>query len=131
MTYVYIPAPPFWCDHHSPCHLRQSDAQFLLQKQGDVLPDFCRENLVLNSNAIGKHRLGPRPFKSQTSKPLCMQSPESQCQNHVFIANFRKLRFCQNKGLSLDRRYGVLNSFPTHVQTFEPKNQDFLSSTLD
>ena len=59
------------------------------------------------------------------------QSPDSQCQNHIFIANFRKLRFYQNKRLSLDRRCGVPNTFPTHNQTSRPKNQDFLPSTLD
>ena len=50
---------------------------------------------------------------------------------HVFIANVQKLRFYQNKGLSLDKRCGVLNTFPTCNQTSEPKNQDFLPSTLD
>ena len=40
-------------------------------------------------DTLGKHRLGPHPFKSETSKPLppppkFMQSPESQCQNHFF-----------------------------------------------
>ena len=83
------------------------------------------------SNAIGKHRLGPHPFKSQTSKPPCMQSPGSQCQNHVFTANFWKLRFYQNNGLSSDKRCGVPNTFPTCNQTPRPKNQDFLPSTLD
>ena len=28
-------------------------------------------------------------------------------------------------------RYGVPNTFPTRNQTSKPKNQDFLSSTLD
>ena len=60
-----------------------------------------------------------------------MQSPENQYQNHVFIANLQKLRFYQNKGLSLDKRCGVPNTFPTHNQTFGLKNQDFLPSTLD
>ena len=60
-----------------------------------------------------------------------MQSPESQCQNHVFTANLQQLRFYQNKGLFLDRRYGVFNTFPTHNQTSGPKNQDFLPSILD
>ena len=29
---IYIPTRPFWCDYHSPCHLRQSNAQFLSRK---------------------------------------------------------------------------------------------------
>ena len=48
-----------------------------------------------------------------------------------FTANLQKLRFYQNKGLSLDRRYGVPNTFPTRNQTSGLKNQDFLPSTLD
>ena len=60
-----------------------------------------------------------------------MQSLENQYQNHVFTTNFQKLRFYQNKELSLDRRYGVPNTFPTRNQTSEPKNQDFLSPILD
>ena len=74
--------------------------------------DFRFGNLVLCSKALGKHRLGPHQFKSQTSKPPCMQSPDSQCQNHVFTANFPKLRFYQNKGLSLDKRCRVPNTSP-------------------
>ena len=35
--------------------------------------------------------------------------------------------FYQNKGLSLDRRYGVPNTFPTRNQTSGPKNQDFFA----
>ena len=93
--------------------------------------DFCLENLVLCLNALGKHRLGLRPFKSQTSKSPCLLSPENQCQNHFFTANLRKLRSYQNKGLSLDRRCGVPNTFPTRKQTFGLKNQEFLPSTFD
>ena len=84
---------------------------------------------------------GFSPWKSGTL-PKCLrkyhtrskakpQSPESQCQNHVFTSNLQKLRFYQNKGLSLDMRCGVPNTFPTYNQTSELKNQDFLPSTLD
>ena len=55
-----------------------------------------------------------------------MQIPESQCQSHVFTANFLKLRFYQNKGLSLDKYCGVPNTFSTRNQTSGPNNQDFL-----
>ena len=41
-----------------------------------------------------------------------------------FTANLQKLRFYQNKGLSLDKHYGVSSTFPTRNQTLEPKNQD-------
>ena len=50
---------------------------------------------------LRKAQIGTTPFQNQTSKPLRMQSPKSQCQNHVFTANLQKLRFNQNKGLSL------------------------------
>ena len=60
-----------------------------------------------------------------------MQSPTSQCQNHVFTVNHQKLRFYQSKRLSLDRRCGVPNTFATRNQTFGPKNEDFMPSTLD
>ena len=96
-----------------------------------MFSDVHHGNLVLCPNALGKHRLGPHPFKSPTSKPPCMQSPKSQCQNHVFIANLQKLRFYQNIELSLDRCCGVPNTFVTRNQTFRLKNQDFLPSTLD
>ena len=46
-------------------------------------PDFRCENLVLCPDALGKNRLRPHPFKGQTSKPPCMQSPESQCLFNV------------------------------------------------
>ena len=88
---------------------------------------FHHGNLVLCPNALGKHRLGPHPFKSQTSKPPYMQSPKSQCQNHVFTSNLRKLRFYQNKWLFLDGWCGVPYTFPTRNQTSELKNQDFFA----
>ena len=56
-----------------------------------------------------------------------MQSPESQCQNHVFIVNLQKLRFYQNKGLPLDKRCEVLNTFAARNQTSGPKNQEFFA----
>ena len=94
-------------------------------------PSFHHGNFALCLNALGKYRLGPHLFKSQTSKPSCIQNPESQCQNHVFIANFQKLRFYQNKELSLDKCCGVPNTFPTRNQTSKPKNQYFLPFKLD
>ena len=42
-------------------------------------------------------------------------------------ANVLKLRFYQNERLSMDRCYRVPNTFLTHNQTSELKNQDFLS----
>ena len=56
-----------------------------------------------------------------------MRSLESQCQNYVFIVNLQKLKFYQNKGLFLDKRYGVPNTFPTYNQTSELKNQVFFA----
>ena len=70
--------------------------------------------------------------KSEPQNPPHMQSLERQCQNHVlFTANLQKIRFYQNKGLSLDMHCGVPNTFPTRNQTSELKNQDFLPSALD
>ena len=56
-----------------------------------------------------------------------MQSPESECQNYVFTTNLQQLRFYHNKGLSVDKRYGVPNTFLKRNQTSGPKNQDFLA----
>ena len=44
-----------------------------------------------------------------------------------FTTNLQKLRFYQNKGLSLDRRCEVPNTFPTHNQTSGLKNQEFFA----
>ena len=52
--------------------------------------------------------------KSEPQNPPHMQSLERQCQNHVlFTANLQKIRFYQNKGLSLDRYCRVPNTFST------------------
>ena len=93
--------------------------------------DFRHGSLVLCLNALGKHRLGPHPYKSQNLKAPMHAKPQKPMQNHVFTSNFQKLRFYQNKGLCLDRRCGVPNTFLTRNQTPGPKNQDFLPSTLD
>ena len=110
--YIYMLAL-FQCDYCDPCHLRLAMPNFHREVRR-LLVGFHDGNLALCSNALRKCRLGPHPFKSQTSKPLCMQNPESQCRNHVFTTNFRKLRFYQNKGLPLDRRCRVPNTFPTY-----------------
>ena len=77
-------------------------------------------------NALRKHRLGPHPLQNQTSKPNAFKAPKANADVLFSIANLQKLRFYQNKGLSLDRRCGVPNTFPTCNQTSELKNQDFL-----
>ena len=92
-----------------------------------MLLDFHHGNLASIPNALGKHRLGPHPFRNQTLKPNLFTAPKSNANSLFFIANVQKLRFYQNKGLSMDRRCGVSNTFPARNQISELKNQDFLS----
>ena len=54
-------------------------------------------------------------FKAPKANAYCLFS----------TANVRKLRFYQNKGLSLDRCCGVPNTFPTRNQNSKLKNQKF------
>jgi len=42
--------------------------------------DFCHENPVLDSNAIGQHRLGPHSFKSQTPNPYACKAPKANAK---------------------------------------------------
>ena len=120
---IYIPVRPLRYNCHSLCHLRQA------------MPNFHHESKVTCHHIFIVEIwhfawLRPHPFKSQISKPPCMQIPESQCQSHVFTANFWKLRFYQNKGLSLDKHCGVPNTFSTRNQTSGPNNQDFLAAHI-
>ena len=129
-VYIYLLAH-FWCDCRDPCHLRLA------------MPNFHRESKETSRRVFGVEiwhfaRMPKESIdwdhshsKAKTSKPPCMQSPKSQCRNRVFTTNLQKLRFYQNKGLSLDRRCGVPNTFSTCNQTSGPKNQDFFLSTLD
>ena len=54
------------------------------------------------------------------------KAPKSNANCLLSTANVRKLRFYQNKGLSLDRCCGVPNTFPTRNQNSELKNQNLL-----
>ena len=54
------------------------------------------------------------------------KAPKINTNRSFSTANVLKLQFYQNKGLSMDKRCGVSNTFPTCNQTFECKNQDFL-----
>ena len=123
---IYILARPSWCDYHSPCHLRQSYAKVRWH-----VARFLQWKSSICLNALGKHRLQPHPFKSQNSKPHACKASKANVKIMFFIANIQKLRFYQNKGLSLDRCCGVPNTFPTRNQTSGLKNQDFFPSTLD
>ena len=69
--------------------------------------------------------------KPNLKAPYACKAPKANAKIMFFTTNLQKLRFYQNKGLSLDRRCGVLNTFPTRNQTSRLKNQDFLQSTLD
>ena len=57
-------------------------------------------------------------------KPKYIKSPKANSNSLFLIANAQNLRFFQNKELSLDRRYGVPNTFLICNQTSELKNQD-------
>ena len=125
-VYIYLLAP-FRCDCHDPCHLRLA------------MPNFYHESKVTSSRifTVEIWHFAQMPYesidedhtlsKAKTSKSPCIQSPESQCQNHIFTVNLWKLRFYQNKWLSLDTSCGASNTFSTHNQTLEPKNQDFFA----
>ena len=91
-----------------------------------MLPNFCRGNLATIPNILGKHQSRSHPSRNQTSKPNSIKAPKANANNLFLIANVQKLRFYQNKRLSLDRHCGVPNTFPTCNQTSKLKNQDFL-----
>ena len=91
-----------------------------------MLLDFSHENLATIPNTLGKHRSRPHPFQIQTSKPNSLKASKDNANSSFSITNVLKLRFYQNKGLSMNKHYGVPNSFPTRNQTSELKNQDFL-----
>ena len=107
-------------------HLRQSTAGFLPQKYGEMLPNFRRGNLAITSNTLGKHWSGPHPFQNQTLKPNTFKALKANANSLFSIGNVPKLWFYQNKRLSLDRRCGVPNTFPTCNKANKIKNQDFL-----
>ena len=70
--------------------------------------------------------------KTKPQSPHACKAPKANAKIMFFTANLQKLRFYQNKILSLDKHYGLSNTFHTHNQAFELKNQDFfLPSTLD
>ena len=107
-------------------HLRRSIAEFSPQKQGEMLSNFHRGNLAPNPKCTRKTSIGTTPIPKPTLKPNAFKAPKANANVLFSIASLRKLRFYQNKGLSLNRRCGVPNTFPTCYQTFELKNQDFL-----
>ena len=51
--------------------------------------------------------------KVKTLKPPCMQSPKSQCQNHVFTAKLQKLRCGRPGKLGLSKKRYFLVLFRT------------------
>ena len=106
-------------------HLRWSIAGFPARKWGKMLLDFHRGNLAPIPNTLRKHWSRPHPFRNQTSKPNSFKASRANANSSFLIANVRKLRFYQNKILSLDRRCGVPNTFSTCNQTFKLKNQEF------
>ena len=65
--------------------------------------------------------------KAKPQSPHACKAPKTNAEIMYFTINLRKLRFYQNKGLSLDKRCGVRNTFSTRNQTFGLKNQDFFT----
>ena len=61
--------------------------------------------------ALGKHRLGSHPFKSQTSKPShVFKAPNANVKIMIFTANIRKLRFIKTNDYPLTGIVGCLTS---------------------
>ena len=52
--------------------------------------------------------------KTKPQSPHACKAPKANAKFMFFTANLRKLRFYQNRGLSLDRRCGVPTPLP-HV----------------
>ena len=77
-------------------------------------------------NTLGKHQSRPHPFQNQTSKPNLLKVSKVNANSSFSIANVLKLKFYQNKGLSMDRRCGVPNTFLTRNKTSKLKDQGFL-----
>ena len=111
-VYIYLLAS-FRIDCHSPGHLRQAMPNLCCESKVT-----CRQIFIVEIWYFARtpHESidWDHPLKSQTSKSPCMQSPKSQCQNHVFTTNFRKLRLYQNKGLFLGEHWRCL-THPPHV----------------
>ena len=107
-------------------YLRWSITGFPPRKSGEMLLNFHCGNLATTPNIVRKHRLRPYLFWNRTTEPNTFKALKANANSSFSTANVLKLWFYQNKGLSMDRRCGVPNTFPTHNQTFELKNQDFL-----
>ena len=91
-----------------------------------MLPDFHRGNLASIPKIASKALIETTPFLKPNLEAYSFKTPKANANCLFSTANVRKLRFYQNKGLFLDRCYGVPNTFPTHNQNSELKNQDFL-----
>ena len=121
--YIYLLAP-IRCDYRDPCHLRLAMPTFRYQGKVTSHRIFGWKFGTL-LECLGKHRLGPHPFKSQTLKPPLHAKPQKAMPKSCFYFQSPKIKVLPNKGLPLDKRCWVPNTFPTCNQTSGPKNQDF------
>ena len=69
-----------------------------------MLPDFHCGNLATIPNILANYRSRSHPFQNQTLKPNSLKALKANTNSLFLIANVRKLRFYQNKGLFPDKR---------------------------
>ena len=105
-----------WC-LISTVKVRWHVAGFSLWKFGTLLE--CLRKAYIGTTTVQEPNLNPPPPLPKHAKPWKLM-PKS-----CFTANLQKLRFYQNKWLSLDKRCRVPNTFLTRNQTSGPKNQVF------
>ena len=133
MMYVYIYLlASLRCDCHSLCHLRQAMPNFRCDSKVTYRQIFIVEIWHFVWTPLENIDWDHTHSKAKLQSPHTCKAPKANAKIIFFTTNLPRLRFYQNKGLSLDRRCGVPNTFSTRNQTSKPKNQDFfLLSTLD
>ena len=95
-------------------HLRRSASKFPPQKKKKKkkkrqnVARFWLWKFGINSKCTRKTSIGTTP----SLKPN-LKAPKANAYSLFSIANVQKLRFYQNKGLSLDKWCGVPNTLPT------------------
>ena len=91
-----------------------------------MLPDFHHGNLASILKLASKALIETTPFLKPNLKVYSFKALKANTNCLFSTANVRKLRFYQNKGLSLDRCCGMPKTFSKRNQNSELKNQDFL-----
>ena len=124
--YIYIPARPhpLQCDCHSSCCLRQTMPNFHCESKVTCRQIFTGEIWHFSRMPWESIDWDHTHLKAKPQILHACKAPKANAKIMFFTANFRKLIFYQNKGLSLDKHCGVSNT-STRNQTFGTKNQDF------